>query len=268
MLRALRSIVLVFLALAPPARAATVAVVVADDAAARTAKALAKPGVSVLVFDRLKPGDPIEKGRFLAEVQGADRVITATGGKACGWIARETEGVLLHCVVPYDARQVLNYARSAGWRRVVAIHMEGYEKVYARMRKQAKDRGIELVPARVERIRELPDLLPGAMKGAQALWIVADPLLTEGAAYDYALELSLARKIPLIAPGRGQLARGAFLAAESDPAAMVRHAVEAANAATGGKPPEDSDTEAGSGRLYFNRVLARRWGLRIPEGSP
>lgn len=257
--------ILAFLALAPPAAAERIALIVADEPAARAASALAASGVTVLPFDRVRTGDPIDKGRFLAAVQASDRVISATGGKACGWLARETEGVPVHCVVPYDARQVLDFARASGWRRIAAVHMEGYEKVYARMRKHAAARGVELFPVRVTRVRELPELVPKALSRAQAVWIVGDPLLTEGPAFDFILERALAERTPLIAPGAGQIAHGAFLGADSDAGAMVRHAAEVANAAAAGTPPDDSDAEVSGGSLEINRVLARRWGVRVPE---
>jgi len=264
MIRAPSLMAAVFLALAPPVSAAKIALVLLDREQAGAASARAAPGVSVLAFDQVRTGDPIEKGRFLAALQASDRVISATGGKACGWLARETDGVPIHCVIPYDARQVLDFARSAGWKRVAVVHMEGYEQVFARMSKHARARGIELASVRVERIRELPEAVPRALKTAQAIWILGDPLLTEGPGFEYLVEAALARKIPLLGPGANLVARGAFLGADSDPAAMVKHAVEVANAAAGGAEPDDSDVETKGGTLTFNKVLARRWGVRIP----
>lgn len=267
MIRARHLTAAAFLALAPPAGAARIAMVVLDREQARAAAARADPGVSVLAFDEVRTGDPIEKGRFLAAVQAADRVITATGGKACGWLARETDGVPIHCVVQYDARQVLDFARTAGWKRIAVVHMEGYEKVFARMRLHARERGIALEPVRVERIRELPGAVPRALKITRAVWILGDPLLTEGPGFDYLLEASLARRLPLICPGTDSVARGAFLGAGSDAADMVKHTVEVANAAAGGAAPDDSDVEVRGGTLAFNRVLARRWSVRVPGGA-
>lgn len=256
-----------FLALAPPAGAAQISMVVLDQEQARAASARAAPGVKVLAFDEVRPGDPIGKGRFLASVQASDRVITATGGKACGWLARETDGVPIHCVVPYDPRQVLDFARAAGWKRIAVVHMEGYEKVFARMRLHARERGITLEPVRVEKIRELPESVPRALKTAQAVWILGDPLLTEGPAFAYLVEAALARRLPLLGPGADIVTRGAFLGADSDSKAMVKHSVDVANAAAAGAAPDDSDVEVAGGTLSFNQVLARRWGVRVPGGT-
>lgn len=266
MTRAPSLTVAVFLALAPPVSAAKITLVLLDREQAAAAAARAAPGVSVLAFDQVRTGDPIDKGRFLAAVQASDRVISATGGKACGWLARETEGVPLHCLVPYDARQVLDYGRTAGWKRIAVVHMEGYEKVFARMRVHARARGVELLPVRIERLRELPNAFPAVLNTAQAIWILGDPLLTEGPAFDYLVEASLARRLPLIGPGAGLVARGAFLGADSDAAAMVRHATDVANSAAAGAAPDDSNAEVSGGRLSFNQVLARRWGMRVPGG--
>lgn len=267
MIRARTLTAAVYLALAPPALAAKISLIVLDREQARAAAALAAPGVSVLAFDQVRTGDPIEKGRFLATVQASDRVITATGGKVCGWLARETDGVPIHCVVQYDARQVLDFARTAGWKRIAVVHMEGYEKVFARMKTHARARGIALDGVRVERLRELPEAVPRALKTASAVWIVGDPLLTEGPGFDFIVETALARKIPLVGPGADIVARGAFLGADSDAAQMVKHTVGVANAAAGGAAPEDSDTEVAGGKLTVNEVLARRWGVRVPGGA-
>lgn len=249
------------LALAAPGRAATVSLVVADVKAA----ASAEKGVSVMAFDRASLADPIEKGRFLAALQASDTVIAAADADACGWLAAEVEGALVHCLTPYDAAQVLDFARAAGWRRIAAVHLTGYEKVYGRLRTLARTRGIELVAVRVDRLKELTAAVPGAMKNAQAVWILGDPRLTGGAAFDYLVEVTLARRIPLIAPGAQLVARGAFLGADADRASMTRHAVDAANAAARGGAAAPG--EVPGGRLAVNRVLARRWGVSVPGGA-
>lgn len=268
MIRGPNLLAAVFLALAPPAAAAKVTLVVANAGEARSASARAAEGVTVLAFDHGRMGDPIEKGRFLAAVQAADRVVAAGGGRACGWLGREAEGVPVHCVTPYDARQVLGFARAAGWSRVAAVHTAGYEKVYGRLRAGARERGIELVPVRVERPRDLPAALPRALKSVQAVWILGGPTLTEGAAFEYLVNATLARRVPLIAPGVELVARGAFLGAGVDRAALIRHATHAANALAKGAKPEDAVSEPPGGRLAVNQVLARRWGLRVPGGPP
>lgn len=256
----------VFLALAPPAGAAKISLVVADEAQARAAGARTAPDVSVRTFDRVRLSDPLEKGRFLAALQASDRVIAATSGKACGWLAHEIEDAAVHCVMPYDAKQVLDFARAAGWRRVAAVHVTGYEKVFGRLRVLARGRGVELVAVRVDRIRDLPAALPQALTTVHAVWVLGDPLLTEGPAFNYLVEATLARRIPLIGPGEDLVARGVFLGADSDRKAMILHAADVANAAAKGAPPDDAAPEAPGGRLVVNPVLSRRWGVIVPGG--
>lgn len=270
MIRAPRLILAAFLALAPPARAATekVVLIVSTPAQARAAAPRAHKGVTVLAFEGLRLGDPIEKGRVLADLQASDRVISATGGRACGWLGREVDGVPLQCFMPYDAPQVLDFARKAGWRTIAAVHITGYEKVFLRLRALARERGIELSAVHVDHLRELTAALPRAIAGADAIWILGDPLLTQGAAFDYLVETSLARRLPLIAPGLGLVAHGAFLGAENDPDALNRAALEAANAAAAGSPASDGVTEIAGGRIEVNKILARRWGVRVPGGRP
>ncbi|MBI2787581.1 MAG: hypothetical protein HYX59_02760 [Elusimicrobia bacterium] len=267
MTRAPGLLVAAFLALAPPAAAAKVVLIVADEKQAAAAAARAAKDVRVTAFDRIDRADPIEKGRFLASLQASDRVVAAAWGSgACGWLNHEVEGVPVDCITPYDAGQVIAFARSAGWRRVAVVHMSGYEKVFGRLRARAREAGVELVAVRVDKLRDLPEALPRALPAAQAVWILGSPSLTEGAAFEYLVKSTLAKRIPLLAPGADLVARGAFLGTEGDRAAILRHAVDAANAASAGEAPAYS-SEAPDGRLVFNKVLARRWGISIPGGT-
>lgn len=266
MRRARGLLVAVFLALAPPAAAVEVCVVVSTSQA-RGAAARAGKGVSVLAFDRARLADPIEKGRFLAALQAADRVIASADARACGWLGREVEGVAVHCVTPYDAGKILDFARAAGWTRIAVVHMTGHERVYARLRILARRRGITLDPVRLEAPRDLARDLPRALETAKAVWVLGDPLLIDGPAFEHLVESALARRIPLIAPDPGLIARGAFLAAEFDPAAAARFAVDAANRAAVGEPTAAALATAPGGGLVINRVLARRWGVRVPGGA-
>lgn len=253
-----------FLALAPPASAAKVTLVVADEKSRREAAALAGDEVSVLAFDRVKMTDPIAKGRFLAALQAGSQVVSATRGRACGWLAGELEGVPLRCLLPYNAAQVLDLARQARWRRIPTLYVPGYEPVFGRVRGEAGARGIELLPLLVRRPADLPSRLPALLEGADALWLLDGPL-TEGASLDYLVEQSLSRRLPLITSRPELLARGAFLAAESGDAALLRHAVSVATAASRGE--DFSGRDPPPGRMHVNEVLARRWGLRVPGGT-
>lgn len=225
----------------------------------------AGPDVIVLAFDRERLGDPIEKGRFLAALHASDRVVSAAGAPACVWLGRELEGPGLQCLDSYDPAPALDFARAAGWRRVAAVHTKNYESFFIDLRAAARRRGVELADVRIENLRDLPAALPRALNSAEAVWILGDSALTEGAAFEYAVKTSLSRKIPLIAPGNGLVARGAFLGIETDRAAMLRHAVGVANAAAKGQPA-GSAADVPAGRLVVNEVLARRWGVRVPGG--
>jgi len=267
MTRAPGLLVAAFLALAPPAAAAKVILIVADEKQAAAASARAAKDVRVTAFDRVDRADPIEKGRFLASLQASDLVVSAAaGGGACGWLNHEVDGVPVECITPYDAGQVVAFARSAGWRRVALVHMSGYEKVFGRLRARARAAGVELIAVRIDKLRDLPEALPRALPAAQAVWILESPALTEGAAFEYLVKSTLSKQIPLLAPGAELVPRGAFLGAEGDRAAILRHAVDAANAASAGAAPAD-DYEVPGGRLVFNKVLARRWGISIPGGT-
>lgn len=266
MRRARGLFVAVFLALAPPAAAAKVCVVVSTSQAGAAA-ARAGKDVTVLAFDPARLADPIVKGRFLAALQASDRIISSADARACAWLGREVEGVAVHCVAPFDAGKILDFARAAGWKRIAVVHMKGHEKVYARLRILARRRGVVLDSVRLEGTRDLAKALTRALESARAVWVLNDPLLIDGAAFDHLVEATLARRIPLIAPDAALIARGAFLAPESAPAAAARFAVDAANLAAVGAPTAAALATAPGGRLVVNRVLARRWGVRVPGGA-
>ena len=145
------------------------------------------------------------------------------------------------------------------------MHTKNSESFFAGLRASARARGIELVDVRIGGSRDLPAALPRAMKNSQAVWLVGDSTLTEGAAFEYAVKTSLAHRVPLIAPGDGLVARGVFLGIVNDRAAMARHAVGVANAAAKGLPA-GAAADVPAGRLVVNEVLARRWGVRVSGG--
>lgn len=242
---------------------AEVSLVVENAKLARSAAAQAGAGVRVATLERGRAADPIARGRFLAELQAA-QLIVAVGGEACGWLGKELEGVPVHCVPPFNPAQVLDFARGAGWRRIAAVHTEGYERLAGEIRASARARGLELVPVRVLQRRELPQRLPELAPSLSALWVLGDGLLTSGPGFDYMVELSLSRRVPLIAPATALVSRGAYLGAELELDAVLRHAVRVAAAASAGRaaPPLSEP-----GRILINDVLGRRWGLG-PTGLP
>lgn len=252
-----------FLALAPPASAAKVTLVVQNEKMRRAAAAMAGGEVRVLAFDRAKLADPIAKGRFVASAQAGGVVLAASRGRACSWLAAELEGVSLRCLAPFNGAQVLDYARAARWKRIAALYAPGYDSFFKRLRGAARGRGIDLVPAPVRRPADLPALLPKALPGADAIWLI-DGSLASGASLEFIIEQSLSHRVPFITGEPELIPRGAFLDAALPDDALVRHAVSVATSIARGTDEGDSDPPPG--RLLINEVLARRWGLRVPGG--
>lgn len=253
-----------FLALALPAAGARVSLVLDSEKNARAAAALAEGAVRVRTFDRRRLSDPAAKRRFLADIGGSGLIVSASRGRACSWLSVELANTPLQCLSPFNGPQLLDYARRAGWKRVAVIYGPGYARVFARLHGPARARGLELLPVSVARPGDLPAKLPGAAGVADALWLL-DAALDEGAPFDYIIELSLTRRLPLVASENRLLSRGAFLAIVLDDEELVRHAVSVANAAARGEPT--ADPESPPGRVRLNEVLARHWGLRLP-GDP
>lgn len=248
------------LALAPAA-AAEVIFVVEGRAQARKAEALSAEGVRVVAFERRRLADPIVKGRLLSSLHTSE-LIVAVGTDACGWLGRETENAAIQCVPPYDPAQVLDFARASGWRRVAAVHTAGYERLLTRLRALARERGLTLQPLRVVGRRDLPRLSK-ELAASDAIWVLGDALLTQDSVFSYLVELSLTHRVPLIAPEHALVSHGAFLGAQSEPAAVLRYAAAVAGAAARGAPPPEP---APPGRLLVNEVLTRKWG-GPPPGS-
>jgi hypothetical protein len=242
---------------------AQVSLVVEEPGLARAARELSGDAVNVLPFRPQVKSDPLEKGRFLAALRASD-LVYAVGPESCAWIDREIAGAAVRCVPPYSGAQILDYARRAGWTRVVAVYTRGYEGVFRRLRAVARARGVELVSAPVRDRRGIAARVEPLLESSKALWILGDPLLTGGPAFDYLIETSLTRRLPLISPEAALVARGAYLSAETEKGALVRHAVALAAAAAGGAPASE-DPEAGP--ILVNPVLARRWGLVDPRSK-
>lgn len=262
-------------ALSVPA-AARVSLVVEQRPAGELAGALERAHVLVIPFVRERLIDPLQKGRFLSALQASERVVVV-GLEASEWVARELEDVPVHFAgglarVPgaalagqpwsgtlgCSAAQFAGYARDAGWRRVTLLHTPGYERALGPLRDAARAAGLEVSDAAVRGRADLPRSAPRAMSAADALWLVGDPLLTQGAGFDYLVELSLSRKVPLIAPEPALVGGGALLACEPDPGRALRRG---AAAALGPAPAPGSFSDGDAGRLLINKVLARKWGV-------
>ncbi|TBR18229.1 hypothetical protein EPO15_15415 [bacterium] len=255
-----------------------------------SAAALGVPEDGAVRLRRFEPrelADPIVSGRLLSRLQAADGVV-AVGGDAAAWAARELDGARVHLAgglsrvpgatlkargwggsLPFPAGAFLDLARAEGWKRVGVLYTPGYEGLLPAVRAAAAARGVAVVLRAAAGRQDIPAAAQALAKECEALWLLGDPALTAGAGFDYLLELSLSRRLPLLAPDAEAVTAGAYAAWEPDLKAVALRAAEVAKAAHGdaGWPPGRLVFDgAPAGRLRVNEVLKRRWSA-TPGGS-
>lgn len=249
----------------------------ARPGAAVRAASSAEAGLLVRRFEPGHLGDPIASGRLSARLQAADAVVVV-GAAAAAWALRELEGVPVHLVggaaaasaatlaargwsgeLAYAPGPVLDFARQEGFKRLGVLHVAGYEGLLDELRQAAAARGVALSERRVSGARELPGGLRELAEGVDALWVLGDPLLTQGAGFAYLVEFSLSRRLPLIAPAAEAVAGGAYAGWEPDWRALGERGAAVAGSSWTGRRPTLAFGVA-QGRVVVNEVLRRRWG--------
>lgn len=237
----------------------------------------AEARVQVRRFEPGHLGDPIASGRLSARLRSADGVVVV-GAAAAAWALRELEGVPVHLVggaaaapvalleargwsgeLPYAPGPVLDFARQEGFKRLGVLHAAGYEGLLGELRQAAAARGVALRERRVGGARDLSEGLRELAAGVDALWVLGDPVLVQGAGFAYLVEFSLARRLPLIAPGAEAVAGGAYAGWEPDWKALGERGAALAGASWTGRRPTLAFGEP-RGRVVVNEVLRRRWG--------
>lgn len=243
----------------------------------------AAQGVRVYQFESAERGNPITEGRLLAALQGIERVIVV-GPEAASWAARRLENPVIHFAggaarlqsvdfqarnwtgsVGYGPGQVLDYARSAGWRRVGVACTPAFAGLLPSLRAVARARGLTVTDKVIGGPPQVPGAVEELMGSSDAFWLLGGPLTAFGGGFDYIVEASLSRQVPVIAPEPGMVGRGAYLAIAPNWKAVLSEAVTVATASAAGEAawPKSrmSFTEA-DGSLVLNEVLKKKWGFK------
>lgn len=244
-------------------------------------------GVSLRRFDPQEVSDPIANGRLLARLLASDGVVVV-GLEAASWAARELEGVRIHFAggvgripgatltargwtgeLPYGAEPLLVFAKAEGWRRLGVLYAPGYEGVARALRESARGMGLSLDARPVAARRDIPRVGTELAEVSDALWLLGDPSLTKGAGFAYLVELSLSRRLPLLAPEAALLQEGAFAVWEPDWQAVAMEAAKTARGigAAGSWPRSPLALGGGPGRVLVNDVLRRRWAAGKKGGG-
>lgn len=277
-------------AAAGPERAAAAVELLVEARPELTAAALGLGeggAVNLRRFEARLLSDPIVSGRLQARLQVSDGVVVV-GYDAAAWAARELEGVRLHFAggvsrvsgaaltargwsgeLSPGAVRLLDLARSEGWKRVGVLYAAGFEGALPALRSAASARGVALELRAVAGRQAIPEAAQALAAKCDALWVLGDPILTSGAGFDYLIELSLSRRLPLLAPEADMVDAGAYAAWEPDWASAAAEAAKLALGARGaaGWPAAGVALGGAGGRLKVNEVLKRRWSERRPGGG-
>jgi len=266
------------------ARSASPAVVAAIRDAAG-----AKAEVTVLGLPEDDPIDPIAKGRLLAGLQRADLVVPIAD-RATDFVLREREAVPVYFigaaslvegralaapdvsgVLPYNIEDSLALIQTLGLSPLGLAYTPGYSSVAAAIDKAAGARGIATVRRSIVTRGAVGPAVRDLTASARVVWVLGDPLLTRGAGFDFLIEQSLAARVPVVAPARWEVARGALVGSEIPSAALAEAAGAGVRTLLVGAPaPGDARlTPAPSGGTFLvNRTLIQRWSITMPPGTP
>jgi len=125
--------------------------------------------------------------------------------------------------------------------------------------------GLTLVTESIQHSDQVPDALARLAGKVDAFWLPPDATVVTKETFRLALELSLARKLPLMVFNSQFVKAGALLALSPDYAASGEDAAKVVRQVLGGKKPGEIPVSATRGTLVVNVGTARSLGLDIPQ---
>ncbi|MBI3299172.1 MAG: hypothetical protein HYZ75_13470 [Elusimicrobia bacterium] len=246
------------------------------------------PGADALrvrEFESSETADPIRRGRLLSVLQNSE-LLVAVGDPATELVLGEIEDVPIYFVggslvsgsrlaspsvagiLSYDVDGLLDAVGRLWSGRLGLAFTPGYEAVAAAVRSGAKARGFAVVERRIASQKEIPSAVRELLERSQALWVVGDPLLARGAGFQFLVERSLSRRVPIVAAGPWEVRRGAFVTSEPAADALGAEAAGAVKSLAAGRElPARVRTAPPGGTVVYNGALAEKWGLRLPGGA-
>jgi len=128
----------------------------------------------------------------------------------------------------------------------------------------ARELGLTLLEKRVSHPREIANALKDLMYLVDALWMIPDQTVVSKESFQYFLETSIERKIPLFAFSSILVKGGALLALSPNYEDMGRQAGILAQKILAGKSPQSLPPLSPEGHLVLNLHTAQALDLRIP----
>jgi len=130
----------------------------------------------------------------------------------------------------------------------------------------AKRMGLELVPIKIEDVKEIPRALDSLAGTVDGIWSVADPNLFSPQSTKYILLNCLRKGIPFMGFSRYVVESGALFALDFDYKAIGRQAGEmASRIISGDDPSEISVSNPDIIWFHYNEKTAEHLSIRIPD---
>ncbi|HEY3445429.1 MAG TPA: ABC transporter substrate binding protein [Myxococcales bacterium] len=128
----------------------------------------------------------------------------------------------------------------------------------------AKAAGLSLVKAEVKQRSEVADAARELLDRVQALWLVPDATVVNLESFRTLVQLSLARKVPVIGFGEPMAKAGCVLAVQPEYAGLGKAVGTAARRLMEGKP---ATLPAPEGVIYLNAKAATLLGIELTEAA-
>jgi len=128
----------------------------------------------------------------------------------------------------------------------------------------ARELGLTLMEKRISDPREIANAIKDLMYVVDALWMIPDQTVISKESFQYFLETSIERKIPLFAFSSILVKGGALLALAPDYGDMGRQAGALARKILAGMSPQNLPPLSPEGRLVLNLHTAQALDLTIP----
>ncbi|MDE2038731.1 MAG: hypothetical protein KGO96_08360 [Elusimicrobia bacterium] len=236
--------------------------------------------VSVRELSAIDVADPIKKGRLVAFLDDRDLVVPV-GDEATRFVSKEVEDArvffvgagivqgdwlsskLTAGIFSYNVDQLLDAVQDMPRRTLGFAYTPGYEPVARWIRRGASRRGIELREMRITSLKELAPDIRKLLDSAQIVWVVGDPMLVRGAGFEFLMQQTLSRRLPVIATGARDIKRGAFMSFEPTMAPLAVLASRDISSLLAGKGAPKIEP-APEGVVLVNRTLSGKWGIPAP----
>lgn len=171
-------------------------------------------------------------------------------------------GVLLK-IRPQEQFQLFKKALP-GVRRIGVLYDPGVSgEIIAEARAAAKDLNLLLIEKTITRQADIADSLSEMIWGVDALWMIPDPTVVSKESFQYILEASISRRLPLFTFSDVFVKRGALLALAPDYSRIGRQAGELAQKILQGQSPAGILPLYAPGSLVVNRHTAQTLGIPL-----